>query len=148
MSKVAQPYSALCPAPRALPLAPSPPAIETPRRSGVHAPREGREGRDGWWGRTSLSTSTTSPTECRAGATGLSCGFTTGRVRLSIARERPFSRVVQIRFAQLTRRARVRREEPPPDRGPGEREVTTPEEHNFRYMLAFARDAGAGVEVK
>lgn len=77
----------------------------------------------------------------RTKATAFDFGFTRGRVRVSIERERAFSRVVQVRFAN------DRSELGYPERNlrpivfaPGEREVTTPEEHSFRYVMAFGRD--------
>jgi len=77
----------------------------------------------------------------RARARAFDFGFTKGRVRVSHDRPRAFSRLVQVRFAndrselgllELSPRAIVF--------APGETEVTTPEEHNFRYAVAFAPD--------
>ncbi|MEO8378876.1 MAG: hypothetical protein ABI779_04350 [Acidobacteriota bacterium] len=72
--------------------------------------------------------------------------FTRGRLRLSIGREGAFSRVVQVRFANDaselgSAEANLR----PIVFAPGEVEVTTPEEHDFRYVMAFARDTRAAV---
>lgn len=77
----------------------------------------------------------------RARAKTFDFGFTKGRVRVSIDRPRGFSRLVPVRFAnhrnelgllELNPRAIVF--------APGETEITTPEEHSFRYAMAFARD--------
>ncbi|HEV7240788.1 MAG TPA: hypothetical protein VGQ36_16230 [Thermoanaerobaculia bacterium] len=77
----------------------------------------------------------------RARAKAFDFGFTKGRVRVSIDRPRGFSRLVHVRFAnhrnelgllELNPRAIVF--------APGETEVTTPEEHTFRYAMAFGRD--------
>jgi hypothetical protein len=82
----------------------------------------------------------------RTKATAFDFGFTTGRVRLSIARDRPFSRVVQVRFANSREElGYAERNLRPIVFAPGETEVTTPEEHSFRYVMAFARDARAAV---
>ena len=77
----------------------------------------------------------------RARARAFDFGFTKGRVRVSSDRPPAFSRLVQVRFAnarselgllELNPRAIVF--------APGETEVTTPEEHSFRYAVAFAPD--------
>jgi len=71
-------------------------------------------------------------------------GFTKGRVRLAIAKERAFSRVVQVRFANDRRElGYAERTVRPIVFAPGEREVTTPETHAFRYVMAFGREATA-----
>ncbi|MGZ8781739.1 MAG: hypothetical protein ACXW31_17615, partial [Thermoanaerobaculia bacterium] len=77
----------------------------------------------------------------RARARAFDFGFTKGRVRVSSDRPRALSRLVQVRFAndrselgllELNPRSVVF--------APGETEVTTPEEHSFRYAVAFAPD--------
>jgi hypothetical protein len=77
----------------------------------------------------------------RARARAFDFGPTRGRIRVSHERPRGFSRLVQVRFAndpselgllELNPRAIVL--------APGETEVTTPEEHLFRYAVAFAPD--------
>lgn len=78
----------------------------------------------------------------RARATAFEFGQATkGRIRVSQDRARGFSRLVQVRFAndrselgllELNPRAIVF--------AAGETEVTTPEEHTFRYVVAFAPD--------
>jgi hypothetical protein len=77
----------------------------------------------------------------RARARAFDFGPTRGRIRVSHDRPRGFSRLVQVRFAndrselgllELNPRAIVL--------APGETEVTTPEEHLFRYAVAFAPD--------
>ncbi|HEX6100171.1 MAG TPA: hypothetical protein VF432_27910 [Thermoanaerobaculia bacterium] len=77
----------------------------------------------------------------RARARAFDFGPTQGRIRVSHDRPRGFSRLVQVRFAndpselgllELNPRAIVF--------APGETEITTPEEHHFRYAVAFAPD--------
>ncbi len=77
----------------------------------------------------------------RARARAFDFGPTRGRVRVTYDRPRGFSRLVQVRFAndpselgllELNPRAIVF--------APGETTVTTPEEHLFRYAVAFAPD--------
>jgi hypothetical protein len=77
----------------------------------------------------------------RARARAFDFGTIQGRIRVSHDRPRGFSRLVQVRFAndrselgllELNPRAIVF--------APGETEVTTPEEHIFRYAVAFAPD--------
>jgi hypothetical protein len=77
----------------------------------------------------------------RARARAFDFGPTRGRVRVTHDRPRGFSRLVQVRFAndpselgllELNPRAIVF--------APGETTVTTPEEHLFRYAVAFAPD--------
>ena len=78
----------------------------------------------------------------RARARAFDFGASTrGRIRVSYDRPRGFSRLVQVRFAndpselgllELNPRAIVF--------APGETVVTTPEEHQFRYAVAFAPD--------
>lgn len=77
----------------------------------------------------------------RARARAFDFGPTRGRVRVTHDRPRGFSRLVQVRFAndpselgllELNPRAIVF--------APGETSVTTPEEHLFRYAVAFAPD--------
>jgi hypothetical protein len=82
----------------------------------------------------------------RAKATAFDFGFTRGRVRLTVEKDSAFSRVVQVRFAN----ARNELGYPDPNLrpmvfAPGEREVTTPEERTFRYVMAFMRGGQADV---
>jgi hypothetical protein len=81
-----------------------------------------------------------------AKATAFDFGHAEGRIRVSIDHERGFSRVVPMRFANLRDElGLVEWHIRPIVFAPGEREVTTPEEHGFRYALAFARDVRVGV---
>ena len=79
-------------------------------------------------------------------ATAFDFGFTKGRVRISTADTRAFSRVVPLRFANLRGElGLVEWNLRPVVFAPGESEVTTPEKHSFRYVMAFARDVDAAV---
>lgn len=79
-------------------------------------------------------------------ATAFDFGFTSGRLRITMARESTQSRAVKVRFANL-------REELTSIEwnlrtvvlAPGERVVTTPETHLFRYAMLFGRGATAEV---
>lgn len=82
----------------------------------------------------------------RARARAFAFGPSRGRIRVRHDRPRGFSRLVQVRFAndaselgllELNPRAIVF--------APGETEVTTPEEHVFHYVVAFAPDVRVGV---
>ncbi|HET8796405.1 MAG TPA: hypothetical protein VFO89_01870 [Thermoanaerobaculia bacterium] len=75
-------------------------------------------------------------------ATAFDFGFTRGRLRVTVNRDRPFSRAVLLRYANA-------REELPLIEwnlravvlAPGERVVEVPETNeNFRYVMAFADD--------
>jgi hypothetical protein len=69
-------------------------------------------------------------------------GPTRGRLKVTVARPRAFSRVVFIRFANVRPElGLVEWNLRPIVFAPGETEVTTPEEHAFRYAMAFASDA-------
>jgi len=77
----------------------------------------------------------------KAKATAFDFDFTKGRVRVAVERDHHFSRAVQLRFAN------ARSELGTAERNlrtvvfaPGEHEVTTPEAHSFRYVMAFAKD--------
>jgi hypothetical protein len=73
-------------------------------------------------------------------------GFTKGRVRVTDEKERVASEVVHVRFA--FDRAELRFPEwnlRPVVFAPGEHVVTTPEEHDFRYLMLFGRGARAEV---
>lgn len=73
-------------------------------------------------------------------------GFTTGRVRLTLDRDHFSSRVVNVRFANT--RSELALAEWNLRKvvfAPGERVVTTPEPHSFRYVMVFAKGAKAEV---
>jgi hypothetical protein len=73
-------------------------------------------------------------------------GFTKGRVRVTDEKERIASEVVNVRFA--FDRSELRFPEwnlRPVVFAPGEQVVTTPEEHDFRYLMLFGRGARAEV---
>ncbi len=81
-----------------------------------------------------------------ARATAFDFGFTKGRVRLIDDTERPVSKVVNVRFA--FDRAELRLAEwnlRPVVFAPGERVVTTPESHDFRYVMLFGRNVRAEI---
>ncbi|HKR63072.1 MAG TPA: hypothetical protein VJZ00_05015 [Thermoanaerobaculia bacterium] len=83
----------------------------------------------------------------RSRATAFDFGFTKGRVRLAIDSDGIMSRIVNLRFAN----ARDELELLEPNLravvfAPGERVVTTPEEHAFRYLMVFGR-GNMGAEV-
>ena len=76
-----------------------------------------------------------------ARATAYDFGFTQGRARVAIDRERAFSRLVYVRFANHRDELElVEWNLRPIVFAPGEREVSTPEAHAFRYAMAFGRD--------
>lgn len=82
----------------------------------------------------------------RARATAFDFGFTRGRVRIAVERNSAFSRVVQVRFANVRNELSLaERNLRPIVFAPGEQEVTTPEEHRFRYVMAFMRGGRAEV---
>jgi hypothetical protein len=83
----------------------------------------------------------------RARATAFDFGVTSGRVRLTIDAEGLTSRTVNLRFAN-TRDELVllERNLRPLVFAPGERVVTTSEEHTFRYLMVFGRGR-VGAEV-
>lgn len=81
-----------------------------------------------------------------ARATAFDFGHAEGRVRITIDSDSGFSRTVPMRFANIPEELglldyHVR----PIVFAPGEREVTTPEPHGFRYALAFATGVRVGV---
>ncbi len=82
----------------------------------------------------------------RARATAFDFGFTRGRVRLIAEHERGVNRMVKIRFANARNELgfiewNIR----PIVFAPGERVVTTPEAHDFRYVMVFGRGVRAEV---
>ena len=82
----------------------------------------------------------------RARAKAFDFGFTKGRVRVSIDRSRGVSRLVRVRFANHQSELGLLELNPRPIVfAPGETEVTTPEEHSFRFVMAFARDVRVAV---
>ena len=82
----------------------------------------------------------------RARARTFDFGFTKGHVRATQDRPRAFSRLVQVRFANDRSELGLLELNPRPIVfAPGESEVTTPEEHSFRYVVAFAPDVRVGV---
>ena len=85
-------------------------------------------------------------TAVRARATAYDFGFTKGRVRVSTENTSGFSRLVQVRFANGSNElGLIEWNMRPIVFAPGETSVTTPEVHQFRYVLAFARDVRAEV---
>ena len=82
----------------------------------------------------------------KARATAFDFGFTKGRVRLIAAGDRAVSEVVNVRFANVREELdSAKRNLRPLVFAPGEHTVTTPESHDFRYVLVFGR--GGRVEV-
>jgi len=82
----------------------------------------------------------------RARATAFDFGFTKGRVRLTTDETSAFSRLVQLRFANARNElGLIEWNLRPIVFAPGETSVTTPEVHNFRYVMAFARNVRAEV---
>lgn len=82
----------------------------------------------------------------RARATAFDFGFTKGRLRLTRQRTHFASRVVNVRFAFARHElGYVEWNMRPIVFAPGETTVTTPESHEFRYALVFARGVGAEV---
>jgi hypothetical protein len=76
----------------------------------------------------------------RARATAFDFGPTHGRVRLTMDRESPTSRLVNLRFANVRDElGLLERNLRPVVFAPGELAVTTPEEHEFRYLLVYGR---------
>lgn len=83
-------------------------------------------------------------TAARAKATAFDFGFTKGRVRITAEDPGAFSRVVQVRFANASNElGLIEWNLRPVVFAPGETSVTTPEVHNFRYVMAFARNVRA-----
>lgn len=82
----------------------------------------------------------------RTRATAFDFGFTRGRLRLTRERAHFASQVVNVRFA-FTRNelGYVEWNLRPIVFAPGETTVTTPEMHDFRYAMVFARGVGAEV---
>jgi hypothetical protein len=77
----------------------------------------------------------------RARATAYDFGFTKGRVRVTMESASGFSRLVPVRFANASNElGLIEWNLRPIVFAPGETSVTTPEVHNFRYAMAFARD--------
>jgi hypothetical protein len=85
-------------------------------------------------------------TAARARATAFDFGFTKGRVRLTAGTKSGFSRLIQVRFANYSSElGLIEWNLRPIVFAPGETSVTTPEEHSFRYAMAFASDVRADV---
>jgi hypothetical protein len=83
----------------------------------------------------------------RARATAFDFGFTSGRVRLTIDADGFASRTVSLRFANAREELELLdRNLRPVVFAPGERSVTTSEEHHFRYLMVFGRGR-VGAEV-
>jgi hypothetical protein len=77
------------------------------------------------------------PTE----ATAFDFGFTAGRVRITLAADATRSRAVKLRLANLREELNtVEWNLRTMVLAPGERTVTTPESHNFRYAMVFGKD--------
>ena len=82
----------------------------------------------------------------RARATAFDFGFTRGHVRLIVEHERSVNRLVKVRFANTRNElGYVEWNLRPIVFAPGERVVTTPEAHNFRYVMVFGRGVRAEV---
>jgi hypothetical protein len=82
----------------------------------------------------------------KARATAFDFDFTHGRLRLVDDNDRAVSEVVNVRFANLREELdSAERNLRPIVFAPGEHTVTTPESHDFRYVLVFGR--GVRVEV-
>lgn len=76
----------------------------------------------------------------RSRATAFDFGVTKGRVRLTIDSDSIPSRTVNLRFANARDELELlERNLRPIVFAPGERVVTTPEEHTFRYLMVFGR---------
>jgi hypothetical protein len=89
-----------------------------------------------------IAVATAIPTDAAA----FDFGFTKGRVRISTSSTLSSSRVVPLRFAyQRGELGLIEWNLRPIVFAPGESEVTTPEVHSFRYVMAFARDVDARV---
>lgn len=79
-------------------------------------------------------------------ATAFDFGFTRGRVRITVDRDTFQSRAIKVRFANLREELRsIEWNLRTVVLAPGERVVTTPETHNFRYVMLFGRGARAEV---
>lgn len=79
-------------------------------------------------------------------ATAFDFGFTRGQVRLTLGKPHFASRAINIRFANVeSELGLIEWSLRPIVFAPGETVVTTPEAHNFRYVMAFGR--GVRVEV-
>jgi hypothetical protein len=74
-------------------------------------------------------------------ATAFDFGFTRGRIRITRDRDAPESRAIKVRFANLREELNtVEWNLREVVLAPGERVVTTPEAHSFRYVMVFASD--------
>jgi len=77
----------------------------------------------------------------RTPATAYDFNVTRGRVRVTIGSEGAFSRLVHLRFANLSSElGLIEWNLRPVVFAPGEQQVSTPEAHNFRYAMAFGKD--------
>lgn len=81
-----------------------------------------------------------------ARATAFDFGFTKGRARLTIESGSFTNRAINVRFANARDElGLIEWKMRPIVFAPGERVVTTPESHSFRYMLVFAKNVNAEV---
>jgi len=82
----------------------------------------------------------------RARATVFDFGFTRGRVRVTRDRDHGVSRVIRLRFANISNELGLIEDNIRPlVFAPGERTVTTTEAHSFRYVMVFGQRVGAEV---
>lgn len=82
----------------------------------------------------------------RKPATAFDFHPTHGRIRVTLEQDSGFSRLVQIRFANQRSELEVLEWNlRPVVFAPGEREVSIPEAHHFRYAMAFGRDVKVDV---
>lgn len=82
----------------------------------------------------------------RKPATAFDFNPTHGRLRVTLERDSGFSRLVQVRFAnQRSELGLLEWNLRPVVFAPGEREVSIPETHHFRYAMAFGRDVKVDV---
>jgi len=85
-------------------------------------------------------------TSQRERATAYDFGFTAGRVRLTLVRDEPVPPVVLFRYANVAEEFRVTEARTwSTPFGAGERSLTEPESHNFRYVIVFGGRARAEV---
>lgn len=79
-------------------------------------------------------------------ATAFDFGFTSGRVRFTLLRDEPIPPVVMFRYANVADEFRTTEAQVwSTPFGEGERSITEPESHNFRYVIVFGGRARAEV---
>lgn len=85
-------------------------------------------------------------TSQRQRATAFDFGFTRGRVRFTLLRDEPVPPVVAFRYANVADEFRMTEAQIwSTPFGAGERSLTEPESHNFRYVIVFGGRARAEV---